>query len=174
MAKRKELDSRYFVSNIDISTCNSCSNCPCKIYNNGNKIVFGIGNINTDTIFILPNYNLTKDNNILDIISNYYTDITGRNIIEDCYITRCIKCDSNIDYDVQSLSLHYCIHILLYEINRIKPSKIIVLDKDMRYINLYVRNCVIHHVINPKVLYYDNELLKRTFVEQLTKAINDT
>lgn len=164
----------HLISKIEINKANCCKNCSLRLYaKNDDKITFGIGNIYTNTILILPSYDVNlgeESNSMLSIIKDNYTKITGRNIFEDCYVTRYIKCFNKTDFNLNDDAIKYCVHHLIYEINRIRPRKIITFgDKYEEYIqNDYIP---IFNVINPAVMFYDNENLKNKFIEQFKIAI---
>ena len=141
--------SQLFINKIDI-----CSNCPLKLYSKENDtIVFGTGNRITNTMIILPSYDIKADinyNTILKIVQDTYKDITNKELLEDCYVTRAIKCVNKTDFN---------------------------LDKQLYDFGLYNYNrgkYIVKTVISPAVIYYDNQNLKDIFVRQFKEAIYDT
>ena len=160
--------SQLFINKIDI-----CSNCPLKLYSKENDtIVFGTGNRITNTMIILPSYDIKADinyNTILKIVRDTYKDITNKELLEDCYVTRAIKCVNKTDFNLEKEAIKNCICNLYYEFSRIKPNKLII--------GLYNYNrgkYIVKTVISPAVIYYDNQNLKDIFVRQFKEAIYDT
>lgn len=176
MGSKKVIKTNHFKSNLDINTCQICKNCPIKLYAKpDDKIIFGIGNITTDTIMILPIYDIKSNLNyitIFDILRDNYNKIVGKDILEDNYITRYIKCINKTDFNLEKHAIRYCSYNLYYEIRRINPRKIISFDNN--YIDIISSFPVkIFNVMNPAVMYYNNNILKDKFIEQLTKAVYD-
>lgn len=180
--RKKDVESpvEHIKTNIFISTCAVCSKCPCRIYaNKDDKIILGVGNIYTDTVMILPSYDIKADigyPTILKIMQDVYKNIVGKELLEDCYVTRTIKCFNKTDFNLEKDAIKSCFSNLLHEVSRIKPKKVIVLDKQIYDFGLY--NCnkgkfTVKTVISPGVMYYNNQKLKDIFIEQLTEAIND-
>lgn len=168
--------SQLFINKIDI-----CSNCPLKLYSKENDtIVFGTGNRVTDTMIILPSYDIKSDvnyNTILKIVRDIYKDITNKELLEDCYVTRTIKCVNKTDFNLEKEAIKNCICNLYYELSRIKPTKLIIFDKQLYDFGLYNYNrgkYNVKTVISPAVIYYDNQNLKDVFVRQFKEAIYDT
>lgn len=179
--KNVELSVEHISTNVFISSCTVCSKCPCHIYaDKDDKIILGVGNIYTDTIMILPSYDVKAGigyPTILKIVQDAYKNITGKELLEDCYVTRTIKCFNKTDFNLEKDAIKSCFYNLLYEVSRIKPKKVIILDKQIYDFGLY--NCnrgkfTVKTVISPGVMYYDNQNLKDIFMKQLTEAINDT
>lgn len=178
--KDNELVVKHIISNINIKTAKCCQNCPLKIYAKENdKIIFGVGNIFSNTIIILPSYNVNakiEHNTILKILQDAYKDITGTDVLEDCYVTRSIKCLNKTDFNLDKEAIKSCISNLYYEIGRILPKKLIIFDKninDYYMCNSIQKSFIIKNVISPGVMYYNNQGLKDTFIKQLKIAIND-
>lgn len=170
-----ELTVEHMVSNTKIIEAKCCSQCPLKIYANENdKIIFGIGNIYTDTIMILPSYDVQAKigyTTLLTLLEDAYKSITGRELTEDYYITRYVKCFDKTNFDIRNQCISYCIKYLYSEYNRIKPRKIISFSKDFEnWLNIIPINVI--NVISPGVMYYNNDKLKNIFIEQLKSAIN--
>lgn len=168
--------SQLFINKIDI-----CSNCPLKLYSKENDtIVFGTGNRVTNTMIILPSYDTKADinyNTILKIVRDTYKDITDKELLEDCYVTRTIKCVNKTDFNLEKEAIKNCICNLYYELSRIKPNKLIIFDKQLYDFGLYNYNrgkYIVKTVISPAIIYYDNQNLKDIFVRQFKEAIYDT
>lgn len=176
-----EFAVEHYSSKLYISSLNTCSECPLKIYaNDKDTIIFGTGNINSNTIMILPSYDVKADinyNTILKIVQDSYKNIKGTNLLEDCYVTRSIKCLDKTDFNLEDSAINYCLNNLIYEISRINPNKIIIFDKRLYDLDLYefcIRKYNIKTVISPAVMYYNNQKLHNIFIKQLTEAINDS
>ena len=92
--KNIKLSIEHYSSQLFINKISTCYNCPLKLYSKENDtIVFGTGNRITDTMIILPSYDIKADvnyNNILKIVRDTYKDITGKELLENCYVARTI------------------------------------------------------------------------------------
>lgn len=179
--KDVELPVEHMSTNLFISICEVCSKCPCRIYaDEDDKIILGVGNIYTDTVVILPSYDVKAGigySTILKIMQDAYKDIVGKELLEDCYVTRTIKCFNKTDFNLEKVAVKSCFTNLIYEVSRIKPKKVIILDKQIYDFGLYSCNrgkFAVKTVISPGVMYYDNQNLKDIFMKQLTEAINDS
>lgn len=175
---KEELSAEHYKTTLCINKVRICSNCPLKLYSKKNdNIVFGIGNIVTDTMLVLPSYDTNAKigyNTILNITQNAYKDIKGTELLEDYYVTRSIKCVNKTHFNLEKDAIKSCFTNLLYEISRIAPRKIIIFDKLLADFDLdnYFRNkIVIKTVISPGVMYYDNQHLKDVFIQQLTESL---
>lgn len=171
----------HLTSKIKIKQAKCCSNCPIKIYcKDDETITFGTGNIFTNTIMVLPSYDFKADigyPTILKIIQDCYKEITTKDILEDYYITRTIKCLNKTNFNLEKDAIKYCINHLFYEVFRLKPKKVIIFDKEIYDFGLY--NCnrgkfIVKTVISPAIMYYNNQNLKDIFMKQLKEAINDS
>lgn len=178
---KNELNIQHYNSILNIKTHYDCTNCPLKLYANENDtVVFGVGNIMSNIMLVLPSYD-TKANidyyTILNILQDVYKQLKGNNILEDCYITRSIKCFNKTDFNLEKDAIKSCMNYLIYECYRLKPNKIIIFDKNLYDFGLYnnIRGVFnVKTVISPGVMYYDNQKLKNIFMKQLNEAINDT
>ena len=141
------------------------------------NIVLGIGNVVTDTILVLPSYDTNAKigyNTILNITQNAYKDIKGTELLEDCYVTRSIKCVNKTHFNLEKDAIKHCITNLFYEISRINPKKLIIFDKHLYDFGLYKCNqgkFIVKTCVSPAVMYYDNQKLKDIFIKQLTEAL---
>lgn len=176
MAIKKELAVKHYTTNLYINSIHLCAKCPLRIYaDKDDKIILGVGNIVTDTILVLPSYDVKAKigyTTMLKILQDAYKDIKGIELLEDCYVTRSIKCLNKTDFNLEIIAIKSCITNLLYEIGRIAPRKIIIFDRilhDFTYNNITIKT-----VISPGVMYYDNDNLKEIFMEQLKEALNDS
>lgn len=179
--KEVELAVEHYSTMLYIHKANVCANCPLKLYaEKDDKIILGTGNIMTNTIMILPSYDVKAGigyPTMLKIIQDAYKDIKGMELLEECYVTRSIKCLNKTDFNLEKDAIKSCIINLFYEVSRITPKKVIIFDKQLYDFGLY--NCnqgkfVVKTCISPGVMYYDNQKLKDIFMEQLNEALNDS
>lgn len=179
--KEVELAIEHYSTMLYIHKANVCANCPLKLYaEKDDKIILGTGNIMTNTIMILPSYDVKAGigyPTMLKIIQDAYKDIKGMELLEECYVTRSIKCLNKTDFNLEKDAIKSCIINLFYEVSRITPKKVIIFDKQLYDFGLY--NCnqgkfVVKTCISPGVMYYDNQKLKDIFMEQLNEALNDS
>lgn len=177
-SKKKELNVEHITSTFKINTAKCCFNCPFKLYaDEDGKIIFGCGNIITNTIIVLPSYDIKASidyETMLTITENVYNEITGRRLLEDYYITRGIKCFNKTNFTIEKEAIKHCVSNLWYEIGRIQPKKIIVFDKyTYDFISPFENRISINiiKVISPGVMYYDNDNLKKMFYSDFAKAI---
>ena len=170
------LTVEHIKSKLNINSVKCCSKCPIRVYAKEDEtIIFGVGNIITDTIMVLPSYDVNAKigyTTILKILQDVYKDIKGTELLEDCYVTRTIKCLNKTDFNLEKDAIKSCIYNLSYEICRIHPRKIIVFD---RAADDYIKPSIfsVKRVYNPGVMYYDNQKLKDIFINQLKEALND-
>ena len=176
--KEEKLAVEHIISNVKISTAKCCQYCPLRLYaNKDDKIIFGVGNIITNTIMVLPSYDTKAKigyNTILKIVEDVYKDIIGKELLEEVYATRAVKCFKRTDFNLEKEAIKSCFSNLFYEISHITPKKIIIFDKELYDFGLY--HCVrdkydIRTVISPGVMYYDNQNLKDIFIKQFKEAI---
>lgn len=179
--KDNKMDVEHCSSLIHIKDAIVCSKCPLKLYAKKNDtIVFGTGNINTDTIMILPSYDVKAKigyNTILNIVRKVYQHIKGTELLEDYYVTRSVKCVNKTDFNLEKDAIKHCITNLFYEISRINPKKLIIFDKHLYDFGLYRCNqgkFIVKTCVSPAVMYYDNQNLKDIFIKQLTEALNES
>lgn len=179
--KEVELAVEHYSTMLYIHKANICANCPLKLYaEKDDKIIFGTGNIMTNTIMILPSYDVKAGigyPTMLKIIQDAYKDIKGMELLEECYVTRSIKCLNKTDFNLEKDAIKSCITNLFYEVSRITPKKVIIFDKQLYDFGLYNYNqgkFVVKTCISPGVMYYDNQKLKDIFMEQLNEALNDS
>lgn len=134
---RNKIKETYIIGKENINKSLCCKNCPCHIYNNSGIIRYGKGNLVASNIIVLPPYkteDLTKppveEELLQDILSKANIDIN------DCYITRAIKCYStikNINYN----AAYYCFNLLVKEIKYINPKNIILFGRE---VSVYYNN----------------------------------
>ena len=178
---KEELSAEHYKTTLCINKVKICSNCPLKLYAKKNEnIVLGIGNVVTDTIMVLPSYDVKAKigyRTMLNVIQDVYRELTSRDILEDYYITRSIKCLNKTDFNLEKDAIKHCITNLFYEISRINPKKLIIFDKHLYDFGLYRCNqgkFIVKTCVSPAVMYYDNQKLKDVFIKQFNAAINDT
>ena len=79
--KEVELAVEHYSTMLYIHKANVCANCPLKLYaEKDDKIILGTGNIMTNTIMILPSYDVKAGigyPTMLKIIQDAYKDIKG-------------------------------------------------------------------------------------------------
>lgn len=179
--KEVELAVEHYSTMLYVCKADICSRCPLKLYaKEDDKIIFGTGNIMTDTIMILPSYDVKAGigyPTMLKILQDAYRDIKGMELLEECYVTRSVKCLNKTDFNLEKDAIKSCIKNLSYEISRIHPKKIIIFDKflyDFISANYTIIFPKIYQVVSPGVMYYDNQNLKYVFMKQLNKALNDS
>lgn len=177
--KNINLAVAHIISKIRIQKAKCCKDCPLKLYvpSYDDTIIFGVGNILTDTIIILPSYDVKAKIGyitILKIVQDIYKDITGKELLEDMYVTRAIKCLNKTDFNLEKKAIKSCFSNLFYEIGRITPSKLIVFDKHCYDILFNYNNngfIKIIPVISPGVMYYNNDALKERFINEFKQAL---
>lgn len=179
--KVKEIDLavEHIVSNAKIKTAKCCQYCPLKLYvsSDDDTIIFGTGNIITNTIMILPSYDVKAKIGyitMLQIVQDAYKDIIGKELLEEVYVTRAIKCLNKTDFNLEKEAIKSCISNLYYEISCITPHKLIIFDKQIYDFGLYRYNqgkYVVKTVVSPGVMYYDNQNLKDIFIKQFKEAL---
>lgn len=176
--KENEIATEYYSTQLLIRKADVCSQCPLKLYaNEDDKIILGTGNIITNTIMVLPSYDIKAGigyTTMLKITQDTYKDIVGRELLEDVYVTRSIKCLNKTDFNLDKDAIKSCITNLFYEVSRITPRKVIIFDKQLYNFGLYrciAGKFVVKTCISPGVMYYDNQNLKDIFIKQFKEAI---
>lgn len=176
--KKNEIAIEHYSTQLFIRKADVCSQCPLKLYaNEDDKIILGTGNIITNTIMVLPSYDVKAGigyTTMLKITQDTYKDIVGRELLEDVYVTRSIKCLNKTDFNLDKDAIKSCITNLFYEISRITPHKVIIFDKQLYNFGLYrcvIGKFVVKTCISPGVMYYDNQNLKDIFIKQFKEAI---
>lgn len=161
-----------------------CSNCPYKIYANEQEVVnLGIGNIYSNFIFILPTYDNNASIGIetsLTLLSKVYNEITSKNILEEVYITRLVKCYKTVDHDLYNYAVTPCSNYLRYEVNKLSAKHIIFFGKayddyinNNNIISLNIPFKNIYKSYSPDVLFYDNPKIKESFINNLTYILSN-
>lgn len=178
--KEVELAVEHYNTMLYVCKADVCSQCPLKLYaKEDDKIILGTGNVMTNTIMVLPSYDVKAGigyPTILKILQDAYRDINGMELLEECYVTRSIKCLNKTDFNLEKDAIKSCIKNLFYEVSRITPLKVIIFDKQLYDFGLYSCNrgkFIVKTVISPGVMYYNNDNLKNVFMKQLKEAINN-
>lgn len=176
--KEVELAVEHYSTMLYVCKADVCSQCPLKLYaKEDDKIILGTGNIITDTIMILPSYDVKAKIGyitMLQIVQNAYKDITGKELLEEIYVTRAIKCLNKTDFNLEKEAIKSCLSNLYYEIGRIIPRKLIIFDKQIYDFGLYKYNqgkYIVKTVVSPGVMYYDNDAFKEVFIKQFKEAL---
>lgn len=165
---------KYITGNLEITKFIGCSKCPEKLYaKDGDKIQYGIGNIYTDTMFVLPNYdiNVKADyDNILTLLINAYKELRGKDILEEVYITRLIKCFHYSSYTLENKAIDCCVTHLFNEMYRHKGNNIVlfgniydILCKYKVDFDLLCYNKIIQICYSPAMIYYNKDKFMEDF-----------
>ena len=182
MGRIRNLATDHIVSKSLVCEHSICTDCPIKLFKREDeKVIYGIGNICTNTVFVLPPYDIRtniKYETLLNKLIEVYKEITNKNILEEHYVTRIIKCLDKSNYEMYDKAATKCINHFITELNFIKPTKLIFFGDSLNhaYNNLFSKiniNVEIFDVYSPAVFFYDNVELHNKFVKQLTKAIYD-
>lgn len=152
-----------------------CANCPYKLYDINKNIYFGQGNINSGIGIIYKggNYNKGKLPVEEELLSAYYSSITNCNLYEDFYITRYIKCSitDNMNYEIENDN---CFNFLLYELTKLKITKIILVGSKLKnisyYLKQYIHNIVVVNMISPLIIKVD-ETKENYFIKSFNNAL---
>ena len=56
--QEKELAIEHMQTRFEIANYYTCRECPVRLYSKEKYITYGVGNLHSDTIFILPNYDI--------------------------------------------------------------------------------------------------------------------
>ncbi len=189
--KSKEIAIEHYKSQLNIHQHFSCQECPIRIYADKNEcITFGAGITFAKTIFILPTYDTNAKigyTTIFTLLSDLYKELFGKNILEDIYITRLVKCINKSTFNLESIAAKRCFVHLNTEIVRGKWDKIVFFGNTFEeymdanphpnyhrnLINKYIENNKCFQLYNPGVLYYDNKA-KDIFIEQLKQVMYDS
>lgn len=181
--KEEGLPYNHIHTGIKIYQSITCSNCPYRLYHNEkDTVTMGIGNINSNFIFVLPTYDTRAkvgSETTLTLLIKAYNEITGKDIFEEIYITRLVKCYKNVDHNLYKLSITPCSNYLVYEFNRLMGKNVVffgstyedyINNSDTVGLNIPLKN--IYKIYSPDVLFYDNPLIKDKFITNLTSIIN--
>lgn len=174
MGRKPTYREEYIISKFT-TNCNICRSCPCRLFNDSGVIRYGKGNLFADNVFILPPYNTehltsipVEETLIYDIISKLHIPL------EECYITRSIKCYSN-NKSINLNSVDNCFPIIIKEIKFIKPKRIICFGKESFDFPNYLRNTLkykgdIFWFPSYMIKFY-NEKVYNTIIKELKEKI---
>lgn len=176
--KRKKDVIEHRKTQLFINQFTKCKNCPLRIYAKKDEtIIYGIGNIHSNVIIVLPTYdaNANKDyNTILKLLLDTYKEHIGRDLLEDAYVTRIVKCYKNSSYNLIDSAIPYCVYHTSYEIVKLNAKNIIFAGNTKNYLddfhlkyNINIPNKISYNMYSPAVMYYDNDTVKNTFIKQL-------
>lgn len=168
-----ETNYHHLISNRGIKHDPHCYGCAFKIFEKPNTpITFGIGNIISDTMIIVNPYDYTKPINkikILNILYDTYLKITGKDIFEECYITRFVKCNvKGITFNQENSAP--CMTHLIKEYNMTNVKKIIYINSVCELFTDCCKNIKTIKISNP--LYKTSDNID-DFIEEFRKAIYD-
>lgn len=115
---------------MTVDTCVHCQHCINRMFNIGRTIDIGIGCITSDIVILLPMYgNKNFRNKLLEDLKAIWLEYTGRNMLEQCYITYNIKCSTyNCSYKLYENSMSNCRNILNEELMRVPYRYMIMIN----------------------------------------------
>jgi len=177
------LHMEHMNTKIIIKNHNTCATCPYRIYAKDNETVtLGIGNINSDFIFILPTYDFKAKigyDSILELLSVEYEKAMGKSVFDDAYITRLVKCHKSTTHNLYESCITNCSTFLFYELNKLDARNVVFFgsayDDYISKANIVGHNIPIKKVFkshSPGVLYYNNLSLTTKFFTNLNNIIN--
>ena len=184
MAKKNIDTIEHIKTKYSIKGGAICSKCPFKLYTKNDTVSFGIGNIYSNFIFILPSYDINAKigyNTILSILQEQYKEITNEELFEKVYVTRIVKCYENTAYSIIDDSIKHCNIFLQYELSKLKAKNVVFFGNTYDYIvslNNPTINTILHYktshkVYSPAVMYYDHYENQQTFIKQLKESIRN-
>lgn len=186
----KEIAIEHHKSQLRIHEHYSCKECPIRIYADKDEcITFGAGITFAKTIFILPTYDTNAKieyTTIFTLLANLYKELFGKDILEDVYVTRLVKCIDKSTFNLECIAARHCFVHLNHELARGKWDKIVFFGDTFdeyissipypsyhrNLINNYIKNNKCFRLYNPGVLYYDSKV-KNIFIEQLKQVMYD-
>lgn len=116
-----------------IQKSDRCRECIGKLFNKNNYIYLGKGKYTSNTMFVIPPYNIDKISPVERELSQLYKELFDRDIYEHSYITQSIKCPIK-DVDKIQQAYYKCNYFLYDEIYIINPSVVFVIGKQYEYI----------------------------------------
>ena len=173
----------HIKSNIIISESNMCRGCAYSVYaKSSDTVTFGTGNIYGDFIFVLPAYDFKTKvgyNTLLTYLRECYRNITGKDVLEDVYVTRLVKCNYYSEHNLYESAVNTCYKYLNNEFARIKINNIIFFGSAYDdYIGAnntnhrFGPNRIVNKVISPGIIYYGGDSARKDFEDNLRVAIN--
>jgi len=180
--KTIEVAFDHMGTKIKIKANDVCSNCVYKLYAKDEETVtLGIGNIHSNFIFILPSYDPKSKLgyvNLLTILKDAYSDVFNRDIFNDVYVTRLVKCSKNTTFNLYESAISPCSHYLTYEVNRLVAKHIIFFGstfddyQNNNTVAMYLHNKYVYKAYSPAVLLYDNIIVKDKFFNELKTILS--
>lgn len=184
--KRKqdiEIAIEHMTTSHAIKSSYMCSECPYRIFcEDDDKVTFGTGNIYGEYIFVLPTYDSKAKANYITIVSkliDVYKDITGRDILQDGYVTRIVKCHTVTSHDLYDAGAKACIKYLHYEFTKIHAPKVIFFGSaytdfvEYKTSEMVYNNKRAFEVYSPGIFFYeDNAKMVDKFTTDLLNALN--
>lgn len=187
MGRRKKevvVAVKHIDTNIKINTNSVCEVCPYRIFaDNDERVTLGVGNIQSNFVFVLPTYDIKSHNHYSGLISQLkeiYKDITGKELFENIYTTRLVKCSNKNEHNIYSTAIAPCSSYFSYEMNNL-PAKHIVFfgstyedyNNNKDTVALYLNNKYVYKVYSPGVIYYDNDTLKTKLYNDLRSILSN-
>lgn len=183
--RRKVIKIDHIKTKTKITECKICENCPSKLYTDTENIKLGVGNIISNTIFILPTYSDTIKEGyetMLSVLIKEFKEITGYDLLTYAYVTRLVKCYSNSTYNLYINSVSFCSNCLFEELNKVNRFQNIVFFgsslKDLTEHNELLVEAIkanfnIITIPNPLVSFYKPSKYYNEFVDKLKSIVND-
>jgi len=182
-SNQQNLYIEHMVTKIMIKTNAACKDCPYRIYAKDDEVVtLGVGNINSDFIFILPTYDIKAKigyDTVLSMLALWYEQTYGKNIFDDIYITRLVKCSKNTGHDLYQSCIQPCSTFLAYELNKLGARTVVFFGS--AYDDYIARADTVGHVIpkknifksySPSVLYYKKPDIIKKFYNNINSILN--
>lgn len=165
---------------MSVDTCIYCTNCPNRLFNTGRNIEIGIGSVTSDTVIVIPRaYKKEYRDKFIGMLKAMWLDMTGYELLEQCYVTYDIKCSGYSNYNTTSVANCNCNRIMNRELAKVPFHFMIVFGRAFSTVfpNINVRQ---HIVTNDAIaLYIPLDLTKLNDTEhinvvktKLGKAIN--
>lgn len=167
-------------SKVKVKNSLYCSNCPIKLFCNENDYIYlGIGNLMSDTCFLIKEYNIKADiteKTSLTLLKNIYEKAIGKDLLETCYVTRFIKCNPKINKSLYDSNFIKCYNFLYHELCHYNFKNIIFVGQDSQYekIKTIIKETDIKcfNITNVLVDYYDTNKYDR-ISDEINKIINN-
>lgn len=171
--KRKEYKYSKMITDYTINHF-TCMDCPAKLFqDNPNKpINKGIGNINSNTIILLPTYISINEkifNSFIELIDEEYKKKYNVSILQNIYITPIIKCFyGNNKYDMRDTVLAKCTCKTISEVVQHNSHYKYIYLGDSKDIRMFMPiNVMIYEIACPCCIFIDElckiELLNKLF-----------
>lgn len=178
---KKHIEFPHMNTNIEIVESKVCNGCPFKVYSNkGDKVVLGTGNINGSHIFILPTYDYKASQGyqtLLSLLVKFFDEHMGRDLFEDVYVTRMVKCNHRSEHELYNDAVRPCMEFLDYEVRKLPARNVVFFGQAFndyeRHNDTVGRNIPFKNIFkafSPAVLFYDNPKVIADFTEQINKV----